>query len=325
MDGVGAAVYCLLPRDLAPRLLEPLRRHFGPNAAVTVIAEHRREQRRSAAERRQQAVAVERDRRRINNAEGRRIAERRAPLVAIEMPELSRRVRAHRDRLAFVERVEPAALATEDADTARLVTRIQAGDADGFGALYARYFDRVFGYLRIILNDPGEAEAATQDVFVKVLEALGRYQRQRQPFRAWLFVIVRNHALNQLDRAGRLDLVDPHQLDRHRDRPEPGPAGLGALEWISDSDLTLFIERLPLAQRQVLVLRYMLDLSPAQIASVLEITPNNVAALHHRALVFLRARLVALGRDPREHGRTRMHRWVKQAPVLRSRRFALLS
>jgi hypothetical protein len=87
----------------------------------------------------------------------------------------------------------------------------------------------------------------------------------------------------------------------------------------------MFIERLTGPQRQVVVLRYMLDLEHEQIAGVLDRTPEDVRALHSRAIRFLRARLEAVGRGPVEGGRVLVHRRVREARVLRSRRFSLLS
>jgi RNA polymerase sigma-70 factor (ECF subfamily) len=209
-------------------------------------------------------------------------------------------------------------------DSARLVARIQAGDREGFAELYLRYFDRVYSYLRTALNDPHGAEDATQSVFINVMEALPRYERRRQPFRAWLFVIVRNFALNELQKRSRADVLDPAQLDRLRDRSAPTEDELSALEWITDRDLMLFIERLPLAQRQVLLLRFMLDLSSGEIAAVLGLTASQVRAHQHRALRLLENRLVALGREPvRDGGKILMRRWGTQALVLRRRRFVL--
>jgi RNA polymerase sigma-70 factor (ECF subfamily) len=234
-------------------------------------------------------------------------------------------VRAYAERLVFVERLEPRGLDSEDADTARLVARIQAGDRDAFALLYMRYFDRVYGYLKIALRDAHEAEDATQQVFVNAMQSLPRYQRDRAPFRAWLFVIVRNYALSQLRKRKRLELIEPSEISRQvaaDTAADPDDADLPALSWISDEDILLFIERLPLAQQQVLLLRYMLDLSHAQTAAVLDRSVGDVRNLQSRALRFLRARLAAVGREPKR-ARTRMVRCPPKAPVLRGRRFAL--
>jgi RNA polymerase sigma-70 factor (ECF subfamily) len=303
-------VYCLVPRDLAPRLHDLLHKHFRADAAVEVVVERRAHERRVAPDRRAGA--------------SRRIHERRAALVPVAAPELPRRARAYAAQLTFAQRVEPATLAREDQDTARLVARIQAGDNDAFALLYTRYFDRVYSYLRILLADHHAAEDAAQQVFVQLMQALPSYERRRQPFRAWLFVVVRNYALNQLRQRNRLEIVDPEQLDRRRERaaPDEEPA-FDVVDWISDRELLLFVERLPPVQRQVLLMRYMLQLDNAEIAAVLRRKPAEIKVLHYRALRFLRDRLTAVGRTPRDIDRAGVQRRFRQAGVLRARRYAL--
>jgi RNA polymerase sigma-70 factor (ECF subfamily) len=242
----------------------------------------------------------------------------------VEAPELPRRARSYAAQLTFVERVEPPSERAEDLDTARLVTRIQAGDREGFGDLYLRYFDRVYAYLNLALGDAHEAEDLTQQVFIKVMEGLPRYERTGSvPFRAWLFTIVRRSALTALERRSRTEVVAPDDLSRQLERDEDR-SELPALRWLSDRELIMLMERLPVAQRQVLMLRYMLDLSHAQIADVLGRSVADVRILAHRGLRFLEERLRALGRGPtvsrrREPSRSR----TRHAYVLRHRRYAL--
>jgi RNA polymerase sigma-70 factor (ECF subfamily) len=323
-SAVRTVVYCLVPRDLAPKLHAQLRRHFGADPMVEVIVERRGGERRSGAERRADPRGADRSRRRIRSLLGRRVSERRASLIAVDALALPRRARVHAQRLAFVERIEPTGQSLEDADTARLITRIQAGDRDAFAVLYMRYFDRVFAYLRLAMGSVEDAEDAAQQVFVKVLGALDGYELRRQPFRAWLFTVVRNHALAELKKRGRVEVADPVELDRRRDAACDEPAAqVGALDWITDRELLIFIERLPVVQRQVLMLRFMLDLSTSEIARILDRSPTDVRRLQHRALRFLEARLTALGRGPQTGKSIRMRRIPKQALVLRRRRLAL--
>jgi RNA polymerase sigma-70 factor (ECF subfamily) len=344
---VRPITYCLVPRDLAPRLHDLLRRHFAHEGkSVQVIVERRAHDRRGAAARRAETaasptpaarraapapVAGKRqppDRRRIRASRGRRIAERRAALIAVDAPlRLPRRAREHSHRIVFVECLELVSQHAEDADTLRLVARIQAGDRDAFAILYMRYFDRVYGYLRMMINDSHAAEDGAQQVFLQVLEALPRYEpRPGHPFRAWLFIVARNRALYQLRQQGRIAFVDPATLDDASEAncgPEP-PGEPSALDWISDAELLLFVERLPLAQRQVLLLRYMLGLSGAETARAIGRSHEDVRVLQHRALAFLRARLTAIGRGvPQRRDPQRVRGYLRQAPVLRARRFAL--
>jgi RNA polymerase sigma-70 factor (ECF subfamily) len=316
-------VYCVIPRDLAAELHAPLRRHFASRGDVEVVVERRCRDRRVAERRVDPEPTAEDNRRRIRNLGGRRVAERRAALAPVPAPELPRRARPHAERLLFVERVVRTSEQEEDVDTARLVTRIQAGDRELVGELYLRYFDRIFGYVQMVLRDRHEAEDITQQVFVRVLEALPAYERREQRFRAWLFAIVRNQLVDELRKRNRLDLVEPRALEEQRDRTVNGEPDLSALGWISDRELMLFVERLPVQHRQVLVLRYMLDLPAKDIARILDRSPADVRKIQERALRFLSKRLSALGRTPREDERAHWRRRPSFMGVLRSRRFAL--
>jgi RNA polymerase sigma-70 factor (ECF subfamily) len=216
--------------------------------------------------------------------------------------------------------------AEEDLDSARQVEDFQNGDNEAFSVLYSRYFDRVFGYLRVAFKDEHEAEDGTQQVFTQVFEALPGYERRKQPFRAWLFVVVRNYAVSFLAKQNRIEIVDPAELDRRREAVAPpvdSDAELRTLSWITDSEMLVFVERLPVVQRQVLALRFMMDLSLKQSAEVLGRTSNDIAALQHRAIVFLRTRLNALGRTATKPGENYMKAWLPPAQVIRRRRDSL--
>jgi RNA polymerase sigma-70 factor (ECF subfamily) len=253
---------------------------------------------------------------------GRRLADRRAPAVGAETPNLPRKARPHRARLAFVELLPPSEQQFEDLDTARLVTRIQAGDSDGFAVLYMRYFDRVYGYLRMVLRNPADAEDATQQVFLDAMQSLPSFEYRGRPVRAWLFTLARNRALSQLRQEGRIELVEAPELRRLGDQRGEQELAEHVLSWVSDRELQVFIERLPLGQRQVLALTYLLDLSLEEAAQVLGRSPEAVRKQRSRALAFLRARLAAIGRRPRR-GRVGTRVLVRQAVVLRTRRYSL--
>jgi RNA polymerase sigma-70 factor (ECF subfamily) len=322
-------IYCVVPPELAGRLHDHLRAHFGAGE-VDVVVERRGGDRRSGAERRagagSSADGPRSERRRIVSATGRRIADRRSPVGVLgeaERPELPRRARRYADRLLFVERLEPSSEAVEDADTARLVARFQAGESQAFTDLYLRYFDRIYGYLRLLLRDSHEAEDFAQHVFVEAFERLPQFRLTGAPVRVWLFTIARNAALSRLRKTSRLDVVEPARLDASRELRSSLELEPSILGWISDRELLMFVERLPQVQRQVIALRHMLDLTNLEIAAMLGRSPNDVAAIHKRGLAFLRARLIAVGRGPQKIGRARMRAWSPQAPVLRHRRFAL--
>jgi RNA polymerase sigma-70 factor (ECF subfamily) len=325
-------VRCLVAPGFAPRLERTLSR-WARDHCVEVIVDARRAERRHLDERRSFDWPARRvgdveehrpERRRIRNRSGRRIGERRGTLVPVSPPApLPRRLGTEAARVVFVERLSPTAEQLEDADTARLITRLQSGQTDLLSDLYVRYFDRVYSYLRVTLRDCHEAEDGAQQVFVQVMQALARYEIRDVPFRAWLFRIVRNYAVRQLQKQARTVVEDPLGLDRRRE-VEPGELEPSAVGWLSDGELVILVSSLPAAQRQVLMLRYMMDLSWAQIADILGRSPAAVRQLQARALTQLRARLGDTERGVEAAARMHATQRPRPLPVLQARSSALL-
>lgn len=327
-----AVLYCVVPRELAGKLHEPLRRHFREDPNVKVIVERRVGERRSGEDRRRSVpgAARRRDRRKVRHPGGRRVGERRAAVSAVEPPPLPRKLRRHVHRLAFVRRLEPRGKEAEELDAARLALHAQAGDRAAFASIYMRYFDSVYGYVRMALRDAHEAEDVTQQVFTKAFAALASYERRRgTPFRAWLFRIARNEAISHLRRHARLEYREPSAIGEQLEaEPSPDtaagtPRPQESFEWLTDKDLLMWVERLPVPQRQALTLRYLLGLSAAEIATVLDRTPEGVRQLEHRALRFLEQRLRQTREGSRSMRRRRMERRVRPLPVLGARRWGL--
>jgi RNA polymerase sigma-70 factor (ECF subfamily) len=324
-----AVLYCILPAALAPELHDMLRAHYHSDASVRVIVERRGRDRRGRPDRRGQEqgfAPAHGERRTVRSRSGRRIAERRAAQIPSARSDLPPEAAPYAEQISFVERLEPSTLQREDADTARLVGRIQSGEHRLFDELYMRYFDRVYAYVRVTLQDPHEAEDVAQDVFVRVLEALPRYERRGAPFRAWLFRIVRNSAINRLRQRQRLS---PELPDDVADRGGRGvvPAA-DSPRWLDDRNLLALVEELPLSQRQVIVLRYMMEFRSTEISKILDRSPDAVRQLHQRAMQFLRRRLDQPPRAARsaEHTRVQRESMVRlppPVPVLQARRTSL--
>lgn len=328
-NGNGSArtrttIYCVVPWSLAGQLHDLLRRHFRDDN-VQVVVEQRARERRRIPGRRLGSADIADERRRILNEEGRRIAERRALAMPVEGPRLPRKAQSHAEELVFYERIEPAEREALDRDTDRIVARIQSGDGPALHELYMRYFDSVYGYARVALRDSHEAEDVVQTVFMRAMQGIPRYEiRSGVPFRCWLFHVARNVVRDTMRRRQRHELSLPEDVARRREgTPTAESDAWRALDWISDSDVSFLVERLPLAQRQAIVLRYMLDFTTDEIAISLERSPTAIRILEHRGLRTLEDRLTALGRRPTLARRAPMLVRVRAAPVLRGRRFAL--
>jgi RNA polymerase sigma-70 factor (ECF subfamily) len=284
-------IYCLVPGDLGDLLHEPLRDCFRDEPALEVVVEFRRRDRRKLTDRRTHASAAAAERRRVRNLAGRRVEERRAAAMSVPAPELPAVAAPYADRLQFVSRAEPPSQHLEDVDSERLVIAYQAGDEAQFPVLYARYFDRVYTYMRLVLDEPRGAEDATDRVFASVLAQLPRHQLRRTPFRIWLFACARSVAVQELLRLSA--------AESRRRSSEDGAASFSPMPaWISDRQLQGLIGELSRPHRQVLFLLYGAGLKTSQVAAVLERSPDTIRRQQARALRALRDALIAAGRDP---------------------------
>jgi RNA polymerase sigma-70 factor, ECF subfamily len=162
-------------------------------------------------------------------------------------------------------------------------------DRAAFAALYRRYLDRVYGYAFYQLGDHHDAEDATERTFLAALRAIPEFRDQGSTFRAWLFRIAHNTVSNaHRTRARRLTRPLPDGFERPA--PDADPAGLVAR---ADEmrEVRAAIAEMPDDRRQVILLRFVDDLSTAEIAEVLDRSPGAVRVLLHRSLRDLGARL----------------------------------
>jgi RNA polymerase sigma-70 factor (ECF subfamily) len=174
----------------------------------------------------------------------------------------------------------------QDIDENRLLEQAQNGDAEAFGQLYEHFATSIYRFLFAKLSSPQDAEDLTGEVFLRTWQALPSYRRQGAPFAAFLFQVARNALIDQYRRSGRegpnLSPEDDQVPDQDAD-----PADAVALHF-EHQELHHKLGQLREDYRLVLELRFLGELSPTEIASVMERTPGAVRVLQHRALKALR-------------------------------------
>ncbi len=161
--------------------------------------------------------------------------------------------------------------------------RSQAGDALAFADVYVLFYDRVYRYLLIALKNRDDAQDVAQDVFVRALSKLDRYEPARGAFRDWLFSMVRSLAIDHLRKGGR-PVVDDRKNSPSRAAPAAEHPSTLIERLDPGSGVRGLIEALPDAQRRVMALRFVFDLSTVEIAGVVGSTPAAVRQVQHRAL-----------------------------------------
>ena len=166
---------------------------------------------------------------------------------------------------------------------ARAVARAKQGDREALRFLYVRYADNVYGYVASLLRDDHEAEDVTQLVFAKLLTNLHKYEPREVPFSAWILRVARNMAVDQM----RQRRAIPCEEVREGKNYEQDDDSLRA------ASLTEALSTLPAEQREVLVLRHLVGLSPGEIATRMGKTEPSIHGLHHRGRGALRAELAS--------------------------------
>ena len=167
-----------------------------------------------------------------------------------------------------------------------MAVRACAGEAAAAACLCDACIPVVRQYFRRALHDDDEADDATQHVMLQVLGSLASYKDRGTPFRAFVFRVAHNHALDCHAARARAVATAPYELDRLRETEEcPSPYEPGERRDSFDA----LVSVLPASQRRVVRLIYLQDLTPAQTGRVLGRTAEDVRQLHKRARERLRA------------------------------------
>ncbi len=158
----------------------------------------------------------------------------------------------------------------------RLIREAQRGSRDALAALYEAHWGNAQRAAYLVVHDAGAAEDIAQEAFLAAVDGLDRFDRRR-PFAPWLHRIVVNRAI---DWARRED------LRRSDGDPEQSPAAY--VDEPAAGELMPALAQLPPEQRAVVVLRYLLEYTPGEIARMLELPRGTVNSRLRRGLDRLR-------------------------------------
>ncbi|MEO3870653.1 sigma-70 family RNA polymerase sigma factor [Nonomuraea sp. B12E4] len=169
-----------------------------------------------------------------------------------------------------------------------LVVRAQLGERTALSELVARWQAPVWTYVRRML-DAERADDVTQEIWLAVLRGLPRL-REPARFAPWLFTIARRSVTERL----RGQYAREH---------EPRAAGEAVAEdsveaMVDRAELVSALARLPVLEREILVLFYLEDLSVEDCAQICRIPVGTVKSRLNRARRLLRAHLEEKGYRP---------------------------
>jgi RNA polymerase sigma-70 factor (ECF subfamily) len=171
-------------------------------------------------------------------------------------------------------------MSSEVRDETFLLARARQGDLPAFEEIVRRYQRRVYGVALRIVRSHAVADDIAQEAFLKAWQSLDRFELGR-PFGPWVCRIAANQAVNH--------------VRSPRSREDPLPEGHGEtrttegspLDVVLDTEaqqvLNAALESLPVEQRTVFVLRAVEEMSYAEIAEALELSPGTVMSRLFRA------------------------------------------
>jgi RNA polymerase sigma-70 factor, ECF subfamily len=195
-------------------------------------------------------------------------------------------------RLSDQPRLTSDAISPLDPD-GDLVSRVQGGETDAFEELVRRHTRRIFGTLAGIVGNTDDARDATQDVFLKAFEHIGRFQG-RSKFSTWLTSIAINTGTELLRQRKPSEPLDsgedeefrPRQIQSWADNPE---------QLLASSQLTDLVRqgvlRLPQKYRVAVLLRDINQLSTEEAAAALGLSIPALKARLLRGRLMLRESL----------------------------------
>ena len=173
-----------------------------------------------------------------------------------------------------------------------MIARAQAGDATAYETLVRRYQTLAFRTAWLITGEQATAEDATQNAFLKGWQAIDRFSLKRvhdgestkSPFRPWLLRIVANEARNRLRAELRHPLIALDDAPERSDPSSESDPEESTLTLETNQALAGALNLLSPEDRQVIAMRYLLDLSEREMAAALGVPPGTVKSRLARAL-----------------------------------------
>ncbi|MDI3340949.1 MAG: sigma-70 family RNA polymerase sigma factor [Sphaerobacter sp.] len=172
-----------------------------------------------------------------------------------------------------------------------LLRQAQRGDRHALDRLFRREWQPVYGLIYHSVQNRAEAQDLTQEVFLRALKGLDRYEQRGIPFRAFLTTVARNLLRDRWRRPGpTLVTIDAAGDLATAEGPEQQVLAASTAE-----RLRAHLATLPPDYQTVLRLRLLEDRPVAEVAALMGRSPGAIRTLQHRALTALRGRVLEEG------------------------------
>lgn len=159
-------------------------------------------------------------------------------------------------------------------------------DANKFLPLYEYYFEAIYRYVFRRINEKETTHDIVAQTFTDALEHLKSFEWRGYPFSAWLYRIAHNNVAKWYRDNHKTNTIDPELI---KDIPEKGPTIGEKVETVlSKQQIEEALKQLDADEQEIVKLKYFEEMPNKDIATILKLTPNNVAVKLFRALKKMR-------------------------------------
>jgi RNA polymerase sigma-70 factor (ECF subfamily) len=167
-----------------------------------------------------------------------------------------------------------------------LIERAQNGDHTAYQSVVDAHREGVFRLAYLLLGDTNDAEDITQEVFIRAYHNLHRFDLAH-PLRPWLLQITANCVRNRKRSIGRYwGMIQ--RFARHDLHPKHADTEALTVEQMDAQALLEAVQQLKIHEQEVIYLRFFLELSVDETATILDLPAGTVKSRLHRALKQLR-------------------------------------
>jgi len=179
---------------------------------------------------------------------------------------------------------------SQDKEEIALIDAAKTDPAE-FGKLYRRYVDKIYNYIYYRTGSVKDAEDLTGKVFFKAMSHINGYKHMGLPFSAWLYRIAHNLVANyHRDRSRNkeipLENIPGQVLPQKAVQPETHIVRSQEVEDLLDT-----IRGLADNRQELLILKFVDQLSNAEIGQIMRKSEGAIKSLYHRTLLELREKM----------------------------------
>ncbi|MBI3632361.1 MAG: RNA polymerase sigma factor [Candidatus Vogelbacteria bacterium] len=179
-----------------------------------------------------------------------------------------------------------------DQDDIELIIKAKSGDLESFDLIVVRYLKSIFNFTYRLTNSRDDADDTTQETFLKVWKNLRSFDINKN-FKTWLFTIARNTVTDLFRKKKSI----PSSFFDNNDGENPLLNNLSDTEPLPDQLISMaedkklledMLNKIPISYKEVLLLRYIEDLTFEEISEALGRPSNTIRSQHKRGLLLLR-------------------------------------